>query len=228
MNAFYNAMQKLSTPVHVVIFIALILLLTALVIELVAPFKLTRRKRIGTVGAILALAVAICGILAATSFVGGPPSARKTQEHTGNSVSIRTFVTITVPQRALPGNPLSKVTCNQTISGTEQIPRDDTLVTGNRDITTPDDDWYFSQAAPSGGRWTDAVTFGDTDTANHKFELVAMAIPKDWELYVVSVDTTANSKAGGGFIDADMPPDRVDVFQETVQRSASPSCSHHG
>lgn len=174
-----NFLSGIPVPADVAVlvvssFITLLALFRALL-----PFEVRKRKKSigwGQRTGMLTLAVTGLGVIAAS--VAGLPSS-------GQQISSQAVTTRFVDPAPPPaGNPPPEVSCRLVITVQAVIPPGDVLALATQQLGV-DRIYFESDDQRVGDGWSGTVTLGNARSVGSLFKVYAIAMPKDWEDYLV-------------------------------------------
>jgi hypothetical protein len=218
--------QSWSLWAHVVVLIVSSIIFVGAVIGLISPYKPARRTRTSAynfsmVGIIIAAGAAIAAL-------GVPSGSNNTKPTAGPSQVHYPVITISVPAPPAPGDPPPTVGCVQTVTGTGNLPSDDTLIIGN--VKSGTENYFFVPIQPNvdqQGNWTATAYFGQRADGGKNFRLVVIIIPQNLATYMHNTYIFQRSKRVAYLAGPGLPPAPAHVaLRENVVRSLSPKgCS---
>lgn len=148
-------------------------------VEAATPFQIRIRKRkvgikhrVGSLSLVGAFLVVAVGAASGIHVSNEPPQAR-------------THLTFIEPQRPPDGAP-ALVSCHTAVIVQGSIPKGDRPALATEQAGTAV--FYFESAmtpGPQQDEWSGSVTLGNTSSNGDQFTLYVVAVPEDWESYIV-------------------------------------------
>ena len=174
-----NFLSEIPVPADVAVLVVSSLITLSVLWRALLPFEVRRRTTSigwGQRTGMLALAVAGLGVIAAS--VAGLPSPSK--QVSPGAVTAR-FVDPAPPPA---GDPPPAVSCRLIITVQAVIPPGDILALATQQLGV-DKIYFETNDQRVGDEWSGTVTLGNARSVGGLFKVYAIAVPQDWESYLV-------------------------------------------